>query len=72
MVCIMTHCICNVLHTGVVTASPSNKQLLDQLPVERERGITVKAQTASMYYREMGRASNQTHLLNLIDTPVSI
>ena len=56
--------------SGLVAVSPSNKQLLDQLPVERERGITVKAQTASMYYRKMGVAG-QTHLLNLIDTPVS-
>ena len=51
---------------GIVTVSPSNKQLLDQLPVERERGITVKAQTASMYYKK----DKETHLLNLIDTPV--
>ena len=54
---------------GLVDASPSNKQLLDQLPVERERGITVKAQTASMQYRR-GGVAHQPHLLNLIDTPV--
>ena len=56
---------------GLVTASPSNKQLLDQLPVERERGITVKAQTASMYYGKRGGAE-VPHLLNLIDTPVTL
>ncbi|XP_019864391.1 PREDICTED: translation factor GUF1, mitochondrial [Amphimedon queenslandica] len=47
--------------TGTVRASPDNKQLLDRLPVERERGITVKAQTATMLY--------SNHMLNLIDTP---
>ncbi|KIK59544.1 hypothetical protein GYMLUDRAFT_74444 [Collybiopsis luxurians FD-317 M1] len=42
-----------------------NEQVLDKLKVERERGITVKAQTASMVHTVNG----QTHLLNLIDTP---
>ncbi|EPQ57963.1 GTP-binding protein lepa [Gloeophyllum trabeum ATCC 11539] len=42
-----------------------NQQVLDKLKVERERGITVKAQTASMFYSYM----NKRYLLNLIDTP---
>ncbi|KDR73578.1 hypothetical protein GALMADRAFT_142054 [Galerina marginata CBS 339.88] len=42
-----------------------NEQVLDKLKVERERGITVKAQTASMIHRVNGK----DHLLNLIDTP---
>ncbi|KAI0086141.1 P-loop containing nucleoside triphosphate hydrolase protein [Irpex rosettiformis] len=42
-----------------------NKQVLDKLKVERERGITVKAQTASMIHNYAGK----DHLLNLIDTP---
>ncbi|ORZ35714.1 P-loop containing nucleoside triphosphate hydrolase protein [Catenaria anguillulae PL171] len=42
-----------------------NKQVLDKLQVERDRGITVKAQTVSMVHRRNG----QTYLLNLIDTP---
>ncbi|KAF5330933.1 hypothetical protein D9619_005388 [Psilocybe cf. subviscida] len=42
-----------------------NEQVLDKLKVERERGITVKAQTASMLHNFQGRE----HLLNLIDTP---
>ncbi len=41
------------------------EQVLDKLQVERERGITVKAQTASLFYEYKG----QTYLLNLIDTP---
>jgi len=44
-----------------------NEQVLDRLKVERERGITVKAQTASMVYKHYGR----DYMLNLIDTPVS-
>ena len=39
---------------------------LDKLQVEKERGITVKAQTASMVYEWKG----DKYLLNLIDTPV--
>lgn len=39
--------------------------MLDRLQVERERGITVKAQTASLVYNHKGL----DYLLNLIDTP---
>lgn len=42
-----------------------NEQVLDKLKVERERGITVKAQTASMIDKFKGK----DYLLNLIDTP---
>ncbi|KAF9166252.1 Translation factor guf1 mitochondrial [Actinomortierella ambigua] len=42
-----------------------NKQVLDKLRVERERGITVKAQSASMFYKY----KDKKYLLNLIDTP---
>ncbi|KAK0196836.1 P-loop containing nucleoside triphosphate hydrolase protein [Armillaria mellea] len=42
-----------------------NEQVLDKLKVERERGITVKAQTASMFHKQ----EEKMHLLNLIDTP---
>ncbi|KAL4246078.1 Translation factor GUF1, mitochondrial [Abortiporus biennis] len=42
-----------------------NQQVLDKLKVERERGITVKAQTASMIYPYKGTK----YLFNLIDTP---
>jgi hypothetical protein len=44
----------------------SNKQVLDKLKVERDRGITVKAQTVSMIHTYKG----EKYLLNLIDTPV--
>eukprot|EP00924_Labyrinthula_sp_SR-Ha-C_P008908 snap_masked-scaffold_2-processed-gene-6.7-mRNA-1 protein AED:0.28 eAED:0.28 QI:0/0/0/1/1/1/2/0/642 len=45
---------------GNVTDS-GESQILDSLKVEKERGITVKAQSVSMVYKD--------HLLNLIDTP---
>ncbi|KAG8930153.1 Translation factor guf1 mitochondrial [Tulasnella sp. 417] len=52
--------------TGTISKNPSeNKQVLDKLKVERERGITVKAQTASMLTEHSGT----NYLLNLIDTP---
>ena len=51
--------------TGTIKTSSDNKQVMDKLQVERERGITVKAQTASVFYDHNG----ETYLLNLIDTP---
>lgn len=50
--------------TGAIQSGGRN-QILDKLQVERERGITVKAQTASLLYDYKGTL----HLLNLIDTP---
>lgn len=51
--------------TGAIDKTKNNKQVLDKLQVERERGITVKAQTASLFYNCEGKQ----YLLNLIDTP---
>lgn len=51
--------------TGTIPERKKREQFLDKLQVERERGITVKAQTASMIYEFEGK----TYLLNLIDTP---
>lgn len=52
--------------TGVIQPG-SNKQFLDKLDVERERGITVKAQTVSMFYND--KKTGQDYLLHLVDTP---
>lgn len=51
--------------TGTISDRERKDQFLDKLQVERERGITVKAQSASMFYTYQG----DTYLLNLIDTP---
>ena len=51
--------------SGTITERQKKEQFLDKLQVERERGITVKAQTASMFYTYKG----VKYLLNLIDTP---
>lgn len=51
--------------TGTIDPKRHEEQFLDKLQVERERGITVKAQTASMFYEY----NNSQYLLNLIDTP---
>jgi translation factor GUF1, mitochondrial len=50
--------------TGTIKAG-ENKQVLDKLDVERERGITVKAQTCSMIWNHKG----EDYLLHLVDTP---
>lgn len=51
--------------TGTISMRQKVAQVLDKLQVERERGITVKAQTASLFYEYKGKI----YLLNLIDTP---
>jgi len=51
--------------TGTLSTRHKNEQFLDKLQVEKERGITVKAQSASMIYTYNG----EEYLLNLIDTP---
>lgn len=50
--------------TGTIQAG-GNTQILDKLDVERERGITVKAQTCTMIYNHGGK----DYLLHLVDTP---
>lgn len=52
--------------TGTIIPG-DNKQVLDKLTVEKERGITVKAQTVSMFYTSP--RDGERYLINLIDTP---
>ena len=51
---------------GGLSAREMADQVLDSMELERERGITIKAQTAALRYRSR---DGQEYLLNLIDTP---
>jgi GTP-binding protein LepA len=51
--------------TGAVNKRDMREQMLDDMDLEREMGITIKANRASVYYMHNG----EKHLFNLIDTP---
>jgi GTP-binding protein LepA len=52
--------------TGTVAARDMTNQILDSMDIERERGITIKAQTVRLEYKAQ---DGQTYILNLMDTP---
>ena len=52
--------------THVVLDRDFKDQILDNMDIERERGITIKSQTICLPYKT---ENNQTYFLNLIDTP---
>src|SRR6202046_1977855 len=55
-----------IQETGGLTAREMKEQVLDSMEIERERGITIKAQTVRLEYKAK---DGQTYTLNLMDTP---
>src|SRR3569623_752770 len=55
-----------IQETGALTQREMTEQVLDNMEIERERGITIKAQTVRLTYKA---DDGETYVLNLMDTP---
>lgn len=57
---------CLIRHCGGLSEREMKTQVLDTMPLERERGITIKSQSVTLYYTAQ---DSNTYQLNIIDTP---
>ncbi|WP_291078389.1 translation elongation factor 4 [Hyphomonas sp.] len=55
-----------IQHCGGLTDREMKEQVLDSMDIEKERGITIKAQTVRLTYKAQ---DGETYVLNLMDTP---
>src|SRR6266568_1402359 len=60
-----------IQHTGTVAERDMVEQVLDSMDIERERGITIKAQTLANVYHPLEAGHESVPVLNKIDLPAA-